>query len=65
MTDCAQLSSIGYIRKVHADLYCFSIHMCGIRTKEAFGLVSFYNVYQLGTGYQFNGTLVCCKIILQ
>lgn len=58
ITDCAQLSSVGYFGKVHADIFCLSIHMCGIRTKQAL-VWCLFNVYQMGTWYQVNKTLVC------
>lgn len=63
ITDYAQLSSVGYFGKVHADIYCLSIHMCGIRTKQAL-VRCLFNVYQMGTWYQVIKTLVCYKIIL-
>lgn len=63
ITDCAHLSSVGYFGKVHADIYCLSIHMCGIRTKQAL-VRCLFNVYQMGTWYQVIKTLVCYKIIL-
>lgn len=53
ITDCAQLSSVGYFGKVHADIFCLSIHMCGIRTKQAL-VRCLFNVYQMGTWYQVN-----------